>query len=79
MSTHSICFYGEIRKLFFNYHKIPSLCVPLYLQQENEQLSNKIDALEEKLQLQGKEIKSQNLEVCNQFQCSVTLTINQYP
>ena len=32
-------------------------------QQENEQLSNKIDALEEKLELQGKEVKSQNLEV----------------
>ena len=30
MSTHNICFYGEISKLSLNYHKIPSLSVPLF-------------------------------------------------
>ena len=29
MSTHNICFYGELSKLSFNYHQIPSLSVPL--------------------------------------------------
>ena len=31
MSTHNICFYGELKKLFLNYHQIPFLPVPLIL------------------------------------------------
>ena len=29
MSTHNICFYGELIKLSFSYHQIPILSVPL--------------------------------------------------
>ena len=31
MSTHNICFYGEISKIVPNYHQIPSLSDPLHL------------------------------------------------
>ena len=29
LSTHNICFYGDLTKLSFNYHQIPTLSVPL--------------------------------------------------
>ena len=29
MSTHNLCFYGEISKIITNYHQIPTLSVPL--------------------------------------------------
>lgn len=44
-------------------------------QQENEQLTNKIEALEEKLELQGKEVKSQNLEVHSSFSMGNCLAV----
>ena len=35
MSTHNICFYGDWRKLSFNYYQIPSLSVPLIIKALN--------------------------------------------
>ena len=38
MSTNNICFYGELRKLPFSYHQIPSLSVFLSIADQQRYL-----------------------------------------